>query len=229
MAKSDSSDRRKKPSKPARQAASVTKWQAQLLPMMSRLLIGLTLFFFIASFIQMAYLHWNILQSPPVDIEPSDGESILASAESFADRLSARELEVRSKMEAYIVSRRYHQASLLLMSGLWVRYLGFMTGMILALVGASFVLGKLREPRTKIEGKVSKAAFSLLTTSPGIILALLGTTLMFATIVDKDLYDVRDSNVYIFPAATEDVLKNSSEPTLMPLDKILETPSPTTP
>ncbi len=209
-----------------RKPASITKWQVQLLPMMSRLLIGLTLFFFIASFIQMAYLHWNILQSPPVDIDPSDGEAILASAESFADRLSARELEVRSKMEAYIVSQRYHQASLLLMSGLWIRYLGFMTGMILALVGASFILGKLREPRTKIEGKASNAAFSLLTTSPGIILAVLGAILVFATIMDKDTYEVKDSNTYLFLVETRDHQRNQSIPTLPSPEEVLETPTP---
>ncbi|MCC6499215.1 MAG: hypothetical protein IT313_02995 [Anaerolineales bacterium] len=225
MVKNNSSDIQKIPSKSRGKPASNAKWQDKRLPLMSRLLIGLTLFFFIVSFVQMAYLHWSILQSPPVEIDQSGGETVLSSAESFADRLSARELEVRSKMEAYIVSQRYHQASLLLMSGLWIRYLGFMTGMILALVGASFILGKLREPRTKIEGKASNATFSLLTTSPGIILAVLGAILVFATIMDKDAYEVKDSNTYLFLVEERDHQRQPSS-TLPSPEDAFETPAP---
>jgi hypothetical protein len=72
-------------------------------------------------------------------------------------------------MESFLVTQRYHQAAAQLMAGLWTRYLGFITGMILALVGASFVLGKLREPAQKIDGKFPMIDFSIRTASPGII------------------------------------------------------------
>jgi len=203
------------------------KWQERLLPTMNGLLIGLTIFFFLTTFGQMAYLHWSILQIPEVNIDPSSGATLSASAETFKDRENARELEVRSRMEAFIVTQRYHQVSVLLMSGLWIRYLGFMTGMILALVGASFDFGKLREPTQKLQGKFSGIDLSLRTTSPGVILAVLGVILMFATILDKDFYNVSDSNVYLFPVQSVPTTANLSLPVLMPPEQVFGTAMPT--
>ena len=201
-------------------------WQERLLPTMSGLLIGLTIFFFLTTFSQMAYLHWTIVQSPSVDINPSAGMELLGSAETFADRLNARELEVRSRMEAYLVTQRYHQVSVQLMAGLWTRYLGFITGMILALVGASFVLGKLREPAQKLGGKFSMIDLSLRTTSPGIILAVLGVILMFATIKDKDNYKITDGGVYLSSSNPADTTDSLPVPTLSPAEEVFVTPAP---
>ena len=201
------------------------KWQERLLPTMSGLLIGLTIFFFLTTFGQMAYLHWTIVQSPSVDINPSAGVELLGSAETFADRWNARELEVRSRMEAYLITQRYHQASVQLMAGLWTRYLGFITGMILALVGASFVLGKLREPAQKLDGKFSMIDLSLRTTSPGIILAVLGVILMFATITDKDNYKITDGGVYLSSGRPADTTDSVPLPTLSPPEEVFVTPA----
>ena len=200
------------------------KWQDRLLPTMSGLLIGLTIFFFLTTFGQMAYLHWSILQVPRIEISQITANSLITNTDTFADRLTAQEMETRTKMESFIVTQRYHQASVLLMSGLWLRYLGFMTGMILALVGASFVLGKLREPAQKLEGKFSWIDLSLRTTSPGVILAVLGVILMFATIIDKDIYNVKDANVYLLPVNAVDTLENLPLPTLPPIENLTPTP-----
>ena len=129
-------------------------------------------------------------------------------------------------MEAFIVTQRYHHASVLLMFGLWTRYLGFITGMILALVGASFVLGKLREPAQRLAGRLSTFDFSLRTTSPGVILTVLGVLLMFTTILDKDMYEVTDGNVYLFPVNVANTTEISPLPTLPPLEQILATSVP---
>jgi len=183
---------------PSRKSATASpKWQERLLPVMAGLLIGLTLFFFITTMVQMAYLHWSILHFPPVDINMPAGEALISSAQSFSEVLAARRLEVQARMEAYLVERRYHQASVSLMAGLWLRYLGFVTGMIVALVGASFVLGKLREPVTEIAGKISAGDLSIKSASPGIILVVLGVLLMFATIVNRDNYEIQDSATYL--------------------------------
>jgi hypothetical protein len=209
---------------PKRLIKTKPTWQERLLPTMSGLLVGLTIFFFLTTFGQMAYLHWTILQSPAVDINPSAGENLINTAETFNDRVNARELEVRSRMEAFLVTQRYHQASVQLMAGLWTRYLGFITGMILALVGASFVLGKLREPSQKLDGKFSMLDFSLRTTSPGVILAVLGVVLMFATITDKDTLKVTDEDVYLYPVKVADTIENLPVPTLIPAEQIFGTP-----
>jgi len=176
-------------------------WQDRMMPIMAGMLVALTLFFFIATFVQMSYLHWNILNSPPIQFDIASGDALIEGADNFVDLYEARQFEIRATMERFIVEKRYHQAGVLLMSGLWLRYLGFVTGMILALLGAAFVLGKLREPTQKLEGKFSDISLSISTASPGIILALLGVVLMFATLLDRDTYNVSDANVYLSVAA----------------------------
>ncbi len=184
------------PEAPRRSSPVSPRWQERLLPLMSGLLIGLTVFFFTASFIQLIYLHWNIARAPQVNLEPAAGADPAGQALDFEQLMRARRLDIESRLEANLIERRYHIASVAMMSGLWVRYLGFVTGMILALVGASFVLGKLREPLTNLEGKFSGMDISLRTASPGIILVVLGVVLMFATIIDKDSGGVTDMPVY---------------------------------
>jgi hypothetical protein len=182
------------------------KWQERLLPVMVGLLIGLTIFFFGVTFVQMSYLHSSMLQIPALNLQSLPDNDMMAGATTFADKATARRLEILAKLESYLIERRYHQASALLMSGLWIRYLGFVTGMILAMVGASFVLGKLQESGSEVAGKSSLIDFSVKSASPGIILAVLGVVLMFTTIVDRDEFTVKDSRIYLpdtaLPAAT---------------------------
>ncbi|MBE7473340.1 MAG: hypothetical protein HS114_29785 [Anaerolineales bacterium] len=212
------------------------RWQERLLPIMVGLLVGLSIFFFVATYQQMTYLHQSILQFPGLDLNPSSGEILIANAETFNDQLVARRLEILAKMEAYVVERRYHQASVLLMSGLWVRYLGFMTGMILAFVGASFVLGKLREPPLEIASKWTTLDLSLRSASPGIVLVIFGVILMFATIMDRDLYEVQDVPTYL--TGRETPIARPVEPQgttlppeafLTPLPPASELPTPASP
>jgi hypothetical protein len=173
------------------------KWQERLLPLMINLLVALTVFFFIATFFQISYLHWSILQYPEIDLDVSDTSLIMTNAGSSNDQFASRKLELLARLEAYVVERRYHEASVGLMSSTWIRYLGFITGMILALIGASFILGKLQETETEMVGKGSGIDISLKTASPGIILTVLGAVLMFATIIDKDARNIIDAPVYI--------------------------------
>jgi hypothetical protein len=220
---------KKKMSPPKKTKSTTTRWQERLLPTMIGLLVGLTLFFFAATFVQMAYLHWSILQYPSLKLTSEFGEGLINSAATFDEQLSAQRAETLTEMEAYIIGRRYHLASVELMAGLWIRYLGFITGMILALVGASFVLGKLREPSTELTGKASGVDFSLKSASPGIILAVLGVILMFATIINKDVYLVQDYPVYL-QSQTQPNQFNFSTPnpvsTLEDLELLYGTPTP---
>jgi hypothetical protein len=224
----DSGTAKKAPSR-RKPKLTTAHWQERLLPTMVGLLVGLTLFFFVATFIQMAYLHWSILQYPTLEITSSSSEDLMNSATTYDEKLSAERAETLTEMEAYIIGRRYHLASVELMAGLWIRYLGFITGMILSLVGASFVLGKLREPATELTGKASGVDFSLRSASPGIILAVLGVVLMFATIVNKDVYEVQDAPVYVIGQTQPFPLDLSTpEPlsTLEDLELLYGTPTP---
>jgi hypothetical protein len=192
-----------------------TKWQERLLPLMINFLIALALFFFVATFVQISYLHWSILQYPHLNIDVPTANSLGVNANSFEEQLSAQKLYLLTKLEAYLVERRYHEANLGLMSSIWFRYLGFITGMILALIGASFVLGRLQEPETEITATSSKFSTTLKTTSPGIILAVLGAVLMLATIMDKDTRNITDANIYL---SSTSISQTYTLPTPKPVD-----------
>jgi len=173
-------------------ATSERQWQDRLLPFMIRMLGGLTIFFLTASFAQLAYLHYRIEKGPVLSI------STLVPTPSPTGGLT--QIETASVLlEAHVLDQRYHQANIFLMARVWTNYLGFVTGMTLALVGAAFILGKLEILPTSLEGHAKIAALSLKTASPGIILAVLGVVLMITTIVVQHPIETRDVPVYLGP------------------------------
>jgi len=170
-------------------------WQKRLLPVMTGMLIGLTMFFLLSSFVQLFYLHRQIETCPVLDLSPA--MKILETGELNAtDRLNYSRWKTLATLEGYALDRRYHQANVLLMSRIWKSYLGFVTGLIMAMVGAAFILGKLREPETTLNAEGSAFKFSMISTSPGLILATLGTFLMLTTIIHHSEIDVKDSALY---------------------------------
>jgi len=161
------------------------------------LLVSLAAFFFIATMFQMTYLQRSISDVPSVVIPTAIPPNNSPGQPGINRDISAHYLDILAAMEAYLAERRYHQASISMMSGLWIRYLGFVTGMVLAIVGASFILGKLETSASELEGKGAGLEGSLKTASPGIILAALGVVLMLATIVNRDIYETHDGSIYL--------------------------------
>lgn len=172
-------------------------WQQRLLPLMAGMIVALTILFFVVTLAQLAFLQASILQSPPIELDQTLSEALRGHDVTFDELYRLRQFEVLVAMERYTAEKRYHQAGVLLMSGLWLRYLGFFTGMILALIGASFILGKLRESRQELEGRFAQIGVTLRTASPGIILAALGVILMVVALMDRDSYNVTDANIYL--------------------------------
>jgi hypothetical protein len=68
--------------------------------------------------------------------------------------------------------------------------------MIMALVGAAFVLGRLEEGETQFTGEAQGAKWAFITTSPGLILAALGSGLMLTALIVKADVDVKDGSAY---------------------------------
>ncbi len=102
------------------------------------------------------------------------------------------------KMEELSINRRYNQGGVLLMSRIYIKYLGFFTGMILAIVGSVFIISKLKEEVTELEGSVQeKTKFKLVSSSPGIIFGLMGTVLMMTTILTHSEITVKDMPLYL--------------------------------
>ncbi|MEP6596706.1 MAG: SDR family NAD(P)-dependent oxidoreductase, partial [Ginsengibacter sp.] len=102
------------------------------------------------------------------------------------------------KMEEHSINRRYNQGGVLLMSRIYIKYLGFFTGMILAIVGSVFIISKLKEDVSELEGSIQdKTKFKLISSSPGIIFGVLGTALMMTTILTHSEISVKDMPLYL--------------------------------
>src|SRR5258705_527544 len=140
-------------------AAADRAWQRRLRPFMELALAGLMLFFCAASVLQYRDLVQRVDNSP--SYEPPPGlTSALNSDPRWASLVA---------LETSALDRRYRQANILLLSRVWTRQVGFATGMILALVGAAFILGKLNTDTTELTTEAPGWKGSLKSSSPGLV------------------------------------------------------------
>lgn len=175
---------------------AMQEWQHRLLPVMIRMLAGLTIFFFLASFGQLFYLHSRIEKAPTIVLADLIGP-LGDTRQPAASDLGTQQLRTNVLLEANVIARRYHQANVLLMSRVWANYLGFVTGMTLALVGAAFILGQLQTAASELDTGAGPAQITLRTASPGLALSVLGVVLMITTIVTHHDIQTQDVPVYL--------------------------------
>ena len=171
-------------------------WQARLLPLMAGMLVLAALFFAAMSVVELRSLYQR------VEHRPLELAAHFAAFEAQAPAATVTEVpylrfKTLALLEADALQRRYHQANATMLARVWTRQLGFLTGMILALVGAAFVLGRLREEGStlEVEAKGAKAAFA--SASPGLVLAALGAFLMAITLSVPFGVETRDIATYL--------------------------------
>jgi hypothetical protein len=173
-------------------------WQQRLLPLMCGSLALLTMFFCVALAIETISVQRHIESAHELNLDP-----LIARLESVKPSNAAAVEEFRVKavmlMEANVIDRRYHQASAAALGRIYLIFLGFATGMVLALTGSTFVLGKLREAPTTVGGGTSTLSANLRSGSPGLVLAFFGTVLMLSTIFSRADISVRDQALYVLP------------------------------
>ena len=174
----------------------LVRWQRHLLPFMTGFVVVMAAAFFIFS-----GLHLYQVTS---FIEEEHGQNIRALIESEIAKPTAEKLNTDEVMqhallllEADTLDKRYHQASALLMSRIWSRQLAFMTGMVMAFLGAVFILGKLSESASQISGGDAQWKVAITSTSPGIILCFFGTVLLVSSLYVRASLDVTDGPAYV--------------------------------
>ncbi|GGB00993.1 hypothetical protein GCM10011511_25390 [Puia dinghuensis] len=132
----------------------------------------------------------------------------------------------RVKLEDKAIDHRYAQSGFLLIARTYSKYLGFFTGMILAIVAAVFIISKLKEDVSQLEGSIrEKIRFRVVSSSPGVIFGLLGTVLMLSTILynpeiaqtDTPLYMVPDISIQGNPAPAQNTAAPKGQ---IPADEI---------
>lgn len=184
-------------------------WQLKARPFMTRTIVVLATFFFVASLGQLAYLNWELSHPPSIKAAALLDDSLCAGQSGSAD-LSQEACQSLQRgraillLEANVMERRYHQANALVMFSVWSRYLGFITGMILAIVGATFILGKISEPESRVEASGAGWKAGIRSTSPGLILCALGVVLIVASITTLHSLHTRDTSTYILPTMPGD-------------------------
>ncbi len=176
-------------------AGETRKWQERLLPFMAGMLIALTVLFFAASMSQLIFLELRILRSATGDSEGRRDELAAMLTSSALEAEPA--LAVRFALESASLNNHYYQSAMMLMGSLFIRYLGFATGMTLALAGSVFILGRIRDTGTEISAESAPFKASLASASPGIVLAFLGAALMITTIAVRHTVTATNSGVYI--------------------------------
>ena len=162
-------------------------WRQRMLPLMAQMLVGLTAFFFVVSLVQLTYLHWTIRKAPEIRVDAAFADIDRTPPRSDTDRLRVAQLKALALLDAGTTERRYHQVNAALMTRIWTRYMGFVTGMILALLGAVFLLGRLQDTED------SPAGPSVRHVSSGLVMVALGVALMIVTVVVNHRIDVTDA------------------------------------
>ena len=191
----------------------LNSWQNKLLPWLVIMPTILILLFIYLATRQMQRFNAVIDAKEESVIEkliPSGTDSVLYN------KLNGNMEYIRwmtlARMEEKSLDRRYSQGGLLLVSRIFTKYLGFFTGMILAIVGSVFIIGKLQESSSDIEGNVSdQMKLKIVSSSPGIIFGVLGTILMLSTILQHAEISVKDQPLFLNPA---NVYVNSANTTV---------------
>lgn len=172
-------------------------WQTKLLPWVLSLVTIMILVFFALATIQFNYFRNQISSTHTSEID----KQLLSPREAAANGqmdIEYTKLYCLTKMEENILNKRYSQLGFLLLSRTYIKYLGFFTGMILAITGAVFVISKFKEEKVEIGSDVSeKIKFTLATSSPGIIFGILGTILMSITILYNSPIGAAEQPLYL--------------------------------
>lgn len=182
------------------------RWQRKLLPLMMVVLLGLTIFFALANIWEVRLIQTQTRENSELNIETilSQKEDLFTNTTfniSFNDRMRYLQWKVSAVLEAGTVNSRYRQARTVSLNRTYIVFIGFTTGMILALVGATFILGKLRESSSTVGLGNEFMRTSVISASPGLILVAMGTTLMLTTILTRSEVSVTDGPSYLISHA----------------------------
>jgi len=184
----------------------IRSWQLRLLPWMVGVPTVLIIIFIILATIQFNRFNTEIStykNSELNDVLPSpkdtSGNYLITGNPEYV------KLFTLAKMEEESMNRRYSQGGVLLSARLYTQWLGFVTGMILAIVGSVFIISKLNEKTSKLDMSYNEQVrLQLTSSSPGVIFGVLGTCLMLATIFTHNNIDVKDMPLYLnYPAMQE--------------------------
>lgn len=205
--------------------SSDERWQRRMAPFMVSAVVLTAIFFAIVMLAKFAAIEQTLQELPQAQITIPWTKDGLAPT-SWRDQAELASDQARFLLERELVARRYRQAAASLSLRLWTRFMGFLTGMILAMVGAAFVLGKLVSPESEISGGAQGATVSIKSASPGVVMAALGSVLIGIAIATPVTSDVRDGAIYFGRSDTPDDMTSEPDPAINAANPANDSESP---
>lgn len=180
---------------------------------MTRSIVVMGLLFFISSSAQLYLMYLDLKMAPNTAplIVPDDGSGSGPQREESLRWIGLLALERET------LARKYQVMNAALLHQACVLHLGFLTGMALCLVGSVFILGRLQESASSLSGEANELKLALNTASPGIVLVLVGSGLMCATLFTRIDLNVHNKAVYISPIQYR--VANPRDPTVQQSDE----------
>jgi glycerol uptake facilitator-like aquaporin len=155
------------------------EWQQLLLPWMTRFLVGSAVVFALLTFGQLALIH--------IDIRAGNDAEVSSSIRGQLAGYGAAYL-----LEYAVLERRYHMNNVALLSRTWIKYLGFLTGMLMVFVGAIYIIGKFQEELSTLALKGGERSATMESTSPGLFVSAFGTAVIIVSIFATSPISSRD-------------------------------------
>jgi len=171
---------------------STLAWQKRVLPLMAGIIIAFSTFFVVGTAYQLIHIQSKI------EFDQGDVQFFSDSLKVDSPlKMEQLNLKTKAQLETYAIKRRYHQSNMLLISRIWIQYLGFLVGMILAMIGGTFVLGKMKESGSSFDSDISSVGkFSFNSSSPGLFLVFFGVIIIITTLLYHPEITVQDGSLY---------------------------------
>lgn len=174
-------------------------WHQRIFPIVSAIILTLTVAFAISSYFQLEKISEQLQKSPDINLTQLFKATLTAEGITQGidngDFLPQWAAEVQ--IENGLINKRYHQANAILATRIWSKYISTICGLIMICIGSIFIVAKLNEEVSGISGEAQSIRLSLKTSSPGVILCLLGTILIVVSLVSTPAITVQDANVYL--------------------------------
>lgn len=173
----------------------IAKWQNKLLPVMVIVPISLATIFIVIATMQMLKFNEVLNEKPDGKLFTTVIKPVKANERQSLESVKWATL---AHMEQQSIEKRYRQGGLLLMSRIFTKYLGFFTGMLMAIVGSVFIISKLNTDTSTVDAAMTdQFKVNVASSSPGLIFGILGTVLMGLSIYQHTDVSVQDSPLYL--------------------------------
>jgi len=167
------------------------KWQNKIFPFAVIFIIVLLIVFSLFYIYQIA------------NIEAYSTTSVYDARilDSYFEKGSSIAENKQFTLELISLLNRHRSASLVVKSRILIIGLTFLTGVIMSFLGSIFILGKFSN-NTTANGEFQAAKIAFTSSSPGIVLSLLGVILISICILSKASFVVEDNPSYINTSKT---------------------------